>query len=122
MFLVIKAYAEGWVTINGVHVYIDYKGTVKKGPSKFVGSNINDLNKSKSTADKKAELQKKYRKKSESPVSANTGNSTFDRAFAKCHDDDLTGSVHRDTKYNESRSEFLRDLEAGTLPWQLKHK
>ena len=68
MSLIIKARAEGWVTINGVHVYISNLGKIKKGPAKFIGSTIDDLKGQKMSADKKAELQKKYGKKtSEKP-------------------------------------------------------
>lgn len=94
MSLIIKAYAEGWVTINGVHVYISNLGKIKKGPAKFIGSTLDDLKGSnKSTADKKAELQKKYSKKSEGKTS--TGSSAYDRSLT----DDLMGSVHRDMNH-----------------------
>ena len=42
MFLIIRAYAEGWVTINGVHVYIGAKGTVTKGPANLMGKNFTE--------------------------------------------------------------------------------
>ena len=35
-----------WVTLNGVHVLIDSKGTVLKGPSKFIGKDVNNISKS----------------------------------------------------------------------------
>lgn len=49
----------GWVTINGVHVFIE-GGKVTKGPAKFIGSSVNDLPSGKSAEDKKAELRAKY--------------------------------------------------------------
>ena len=52
---------SGWVTINGVHVFIDNSGKISKGPAKFIGSTVNDLPSSgKSAADRKAELKAKY--------------------------------------------------------------
>lgn len=42
MFL-IKANADGWVTIKGVHVYIGPSGRIDKGPAKFIGSRPEDL-------------------------------------------------------------------------------
>lgn len=57
---------SGWVTINGVHVFIDNSGKISKGPAKFIGSTVNDLPSSgKSAADRKAELKAKYGSKSE---------------------------------------------------------
>ena len=49
----------GWVTINGVHVFIE-GGKITKGPAKFIGSSVNDLPSGKSAEDKKAELRAKY--------------------------------------------------------------
>lgn len=49
----------GWVTINGVHVFIE-GGKITKGPAKFIGSSVNDLPSGKSAEDKKAELKAKY--------------------------------------------------------------
>lgn len=61
MFLFIKAYADGWVTINGVHVFIGPKGKITKGPAKFIGSTVNDISKpKKSVAERKEQLKKKY--------------------------------------------------------------
>lgn len=49
----------GWVTINGVHVFIE-GGKITKGPAKFIGSSVNDLPSGKSAEDKKAKLRAKY--------------------------------------------------------------
>ena len=49
----------GWVTINGVHVFIE-GGKITKGPAKFIGSSVNDLPSGKSAEDKKAALKAKY--------------------------------------------------------------
>lgn len=52
---------SGWVTINGVHVFIDNSGKISKGPAKFIGSSLSDLPSSgNSAADRKAELRAKY--------------------------------------------------------------
>ena len=63
---------SGWVTINGVHVFIDGKsGKITQGPAKFIGSTLNDLPSNKSPqADLKARLQAKKNAKSSSKVSS----------------------------------------------------
>ena len=53
---------SGWVTINGVHVFIDNSGKISKGPAKFIGSSLSDLPSSggkQSQADLKSRLQAK---------------------------------------------------------------
>lgn len=40
MKFLIKAYAEGWVTINGNHVYIGAEGTITKGPASMKGLKV----------------------------------------------------------------------------------
>ena len=93
MFLFIKAYAEGWVTINGNHVYIGAKGTITKGPAKLIGSTIDSLKGTKMTAKKKAELQKKYAEKSKSKSSGTKedGSKTSNTDWEKW-EDPLKGS------------------------------
>lgn len=49
-----------WVTLNGVHVLIGANGKIIKGPAKFIGSTVEDLQKQKMTNDKKEELKAKY--------------------------------------------------------------
>lgn len=49
-----------WVTLNGVHVLIGASGKIEKGPAKFIGSTVEDLQKQKMTDDKKAQLKAKY--------------------------------------------------------------
>lgn len=74
-----------WVTINGVHILIGANGKIEKGPAKFIGSTVDDMKKSgKSTADRKAELQKKKEAKSK-----NTSTST-----KKEGDEDLKSSAY----------------------------
>lgn len=51
---------SGWVTLNGVHVLIGANGKITKGPAKFIGSSIEDLQKQKMSNDKKEELKAKY--------------------------------------------------------------
>lgn len=64
---------SGWVTINGVHVFIDGKsGKITQGPAKFIGSTLNDLPSNKgSQADLKARLQAKKENKSDSSNASN---------------------------------------------------
>lgn len=50
---------SGWVTINGVHVFIDKKsGKITQGPAKFIGSTLNDLPSSKSSQAEKSPVSK----------------------------------------------------------------
>lgn len=65
---------SGWVTINGVHVFIDGKsGKITQGPAKFIGSTLNDLPSNKSSqTDLKARLQAKKAEKSQSSNKSKT--------------------------------------------------
>lgn len=69
----------GWVTINGVHVFIE-GGKITKGPAKFIGSSVNDLPSGKSAEDKKAELKAKYGAKTSSQAQATETKGTAKKA------------------------------------------
>ena len=89
---------SGWVTINGVHVFIDGKsGKITQGPAKFIGSTLNDLPSSNSSqADLKARLQAKQAEKS--PASKAMAKAKSDREADPSKKKKADGLVERAKK------------------------
>lgn len=86
---------SGWVTINGVHVFIDGKsGKITQGPAKFIGSTLNDLPSNKSSqAELKARLQAKKAEKS--PASKAMAKAKSDREVEPSKNKKSDGLVER---------------------------
>ncbi len=95
---------SGWVTINGVHVFIDGKsGKITQGPAKFIGSTLNDLPSNKSSqADLKARLQAKQAEKS--PASKAMAKAKSDRELLPSQKEATDKLISRAKKQTGSKS------------------
>lgn len=95
----------GWVTINGVHVFIE-SGKVTKGPAKFIGSSVDDLPSGQSVEDKKAALKAKYAGK--------TGSSATQEAKPDTSTTKSDSSGKSENAYLNSLKEKYKNKTSGT--------
>lgn len=98
---------SGWVTINGVHVFIDGKsGKITQGPAKFIGSTLNDLPSNKSSqADLKARLQAKHTTSDGKEIKPYTQNESVKNRLKES-----SKSSPKVTAANDYSSSFAREL------------
>ena len=105
---------SGWVTINGVHVFIDGKsGKITQGPAKFIGSTLNDLPSNKSSqSDLKARLQAKHTTSDGKEVKPYTQNESIkDRVTSSVKKENIKRTEQAKVDLIDSKNRDLTDSQ-----------